>query len=279
MKAEAKCYECLDRLVLQTAGLATDDKKLRDRAIAAGRSVLDENFSNNAVTIDIASKFHRVIRDVTRNPDPFKQMKEKEISVSREMAEKIRPQYGDGLVDLIKFAVVGNGIDFFRPIDEVAEQMKQPAEFDIDDTDQFIARFISAKTILYLADNAGEVFFDMPLLKIMRKSARVIYVVKESPVQNDLTMEEIRNIGIQDEVGEVITTGADNPGVVWHEASEEFKREFEAADLIFAKGMGFYEGLTELPPNGKVFHCLMAKCGAVSRSLGATLGGYAGFMR
>jgi len=279
MKAEAKCYECLERLVLQTAGLSTDDEHLRVQAIAAGREVLKEHFSTDAVTIDIASRFHRVIRQITRNPDPYLEMKEKEIAISREMSRKIRSQYGDSLIDLIKFAAVGNGLDFFRPIDEVVEQMKQSVAFLIDDTNLFESRLRSARSILYLADNAGEIFFDMPLLNRMRESARVIYVVKESPVQNDLTMREIRQTGMEAEAGEVMTTGTDNPGVMWADASESFKVEFESADLIFAKGMGFYEGLTELPPNGKVFHCLMAKCGAVSRSLGVSMGNYVAFMR
>lgn len=279
MKAEAKCYECLDSLVLRTAGLSTDDEQLRARAIDAGRQVLKENFSSDSVTIDIASKFHRAMREITWNPDPYREMKDKEIAISRDMSRKIRPQYGDGLIDLIRFSAVGNGIDFFRPIDEVAEQMKEPVVFVRDDSRQFEILSGSAEKILYLADNAGEIFFDMPLLNRLRKSARVIYVVKESPVQNDLTMEEIRQEGMEAETGETMTTGADNPGVMWLDASEEFRTEFESADLILAKGMGFYEGLTELPPNGKVFHCLMAKCGAVARSLGVSLGSYVAFMR
>ena len=144
MKAEAKCYECLERLVLQTAGLSTDDEQLRAQAIAAGRKVLKDHFSSDAVTIDIASKFHRVIRKITRNPDPYLEMKEKEIEISREMSRKIRPQYGDDLIDLIKFAAVGNGLDFFRPIDEVVEQMRQPVEFIVDDSKQFETLFRSA---------------------------------------------------------------------------------------------------------------------------------------
>ncbi len=279
MKAEAKCYECLDRLVVQTAGLATDDHRLREQAIVEGRKMLKKHFSTDAVTIDIAAKFQRVIREVSQNPDPYREMKEKEISVAGEMFGKIRSNYGDGLLDLIKFAVVGNGLDFFRPIDEVSEQMKQAVELVIDDSKIFEERFISAKKILYLADNAGELFFDMPLLNMMRKTARVIYVVKESPVQNDLTLEEIKLAEMEAEAGETMTTGADNPGVMWSYASEEFKEEFESADLIFAKGMGFYEGLTELPPYNKVFHCLMAKCGAVSRSLGVPLGSYVVLLR
>ncbi len=199
--------------------------------------------------------------------------------MSREMSPRIRSQYGDSIIDLVKFAVVGNGLDFFRPLDEVVEQMKQPVAFAIDNADQFEEMFKSAEKILFLADNAGEVFFDMPLLNRMRESTRVIYVVKESPVQNDLTREEIKQAGMEAEAGEVMTTGADNPGVMWENASEAFRNEFDSADLIFAKGMGFYEGLTELPPKGKVFHCLMAKCGAVARSLDVSLGSYAALMR
>ncbi len=279
MKAEPKCYECLGRLVEQTAGLSTDDDKIKAQAIAAGRKSLDENFSTDAVTIDIATKFHRAMRAITLNPDPYREMKEKEMAMSREMAPRIRSEYGDSLIELVKFAVVGNGLDFFRPLDEVVEQMKQPVAFAIDDADQFKTKFHSAEKVLFLADNAGEVFFDMPLLKKMRESARVIYVVKESPVQNDLTREEIRQSGMEAEAGEVMTTGADNPGVMWENASETFRNEFDSADLIFAKGMGFYEGLTELPSKGKVFHCLMAKCGAVARSLDVSLGSYVALIR
>ncbi|MCP4681105.1 MAG: DUF89 family protein [Desulfobacterales bacterium] len=279
MKAEAKCYECLERLVVQTAGLATNDHQLREQALVEGRKVFRKYFSTDAVTIDIAAKFQRVIREVSRNPDPYREMKEKEISVSRKIFGKIRSNYGDGLLDLIKFAVVGNGLDFFRPVDKVAGQMEQAVEFVIDDSNIFEEKFISAKKILYLADNAGELFFDMPLLNVMRKTARVIYVVKESPVQNDLTMEEIKLTKMEAEAGETMTTGADNPGVMWSDASEAFKEEYESSDLIFAKGMGFYEGLTELPPSNKVFHCLMAKCGAVSRSLGVPLGSYVALLR
>jgi uncharacterized protein with ATP-grasp and redox domains len=279
MKAEEKCYDCLARLVKQASDLATEDEGLRAAAYAEGMRVLREDFSTEAVTIAIATKFHRAIREVSRNPDPFREMKEREIALSREMAERIRPQYGDGFGDLLKFCVLGNALDFFKPIDDVVEQMKQPVTFVLDDCAAFERKLESAKKILYLADNAGEVFFDLPLLKRMRRSARVTYVVKSAPVQNDVTVEDLELAGVEEEVGEVMTTGAANPGVVFSEASEEFKREFEAADLIFAKGMGYYEALSELPPMGKAFYCLMAKCGAVSRSLGVPQGSYIAALR
>ena len=128
--------------------------------------------------------------------------------------------------------------------------------------------------MLYLADNAGEVFFDIPLLKLMRKYTRVLYVVKEAPVQNDITIEEIKKAGVENEIGEVITTGTATPGIDFDQASDSFKRAFENADFVFAKGMGCYETLDELQPEGRIFFCLKAKCKPVARSLGVALDSY-----
>jgi uncharacterized protein with ATP-grasp and redox domains len=47
-----------------------------------------------------------------------------------------------------------------------------------------------------------------------------------------------------------------------------------SAALIFAKGMGYYEALSELPKQGKFFYCLMAKCKPVADSLGVPMNSY-----
>ena len=80
--------------------------------------------------------------------------------------------------------------------------------------------------------------------------------------------------GIESDMGDVMTTGTATPGIDFSQASDEFKTEFESADLIFAKGMGYYESLSELPPRGRILYCLMAKCGPVADSLGVPLGSY-----
>jgi hypothetical protein len=67
--------------------------------------------------------------------------------------------------------------------------------------------------------------------------------------------------------GEVMTTGTATPGVIFTLASDEFKQAFEQADFVFAKGMGYYETLEELPARGRIFFCLKAKCAPVARSL------------
>jgi hypothetical protein len=127
---------------------------------------------------------------------------------------------------------------------------------------------------LYLADNAGELYFDLPLIRWMKRFARVTYVVKPSPVQNDLTLADIRRSGLETEFGGVESTGVASPGIVFSLASARFKREFESADLVFAKGMGHYEALSELSPEGRFFYCLRAKCQPVADSLGVPINSY-----
>jgi damage-control phosphatase, subfamily I len=64
--------------------------------------------------------------------------------------------------------------------------------FVLDDSEQLEAKLKDASKVLYLADNAGELYFDLPFVKWMKQFAQVIYVVKPSPVQNDLTLEDVR---------------------------------------------------------------------------------------
>ena len=108
----------------------------------------------------------------------------------------------------------------------------------------------------------------------MRDEAQVIYVVKGSPVQNDITLEDLARAGLAEEMGEVMTVGADTVGVDFVYASEEFKREFELADMIFAKGMGHYETLTELTQDGRIAYCFMAKCDTIADSLKVPLNSF-----
>jgi hypothetical protein len=259
--------------------MATDDEELKARAVAEGVKVLDNNFSLDRVSIVVATRIHDVIKQITGNPDPYYQMKQREIEVARELYNEMKFKYGDDFKALLKLAVLGNTLDFFRPLDIVKEDMKRGVKFTIDDSDKFETKLECASKILYLADNAGEVFFDLPLIKYMRLFAAVTYVIKSSPVQNDITIAEVRQTGLESDLGDIITTGTATPGIIFSLASAQFKREFEGADLIFAKGMGYYESLSELPAEGKVFYCLKAKCQPVADSLKVPLNSFVAMLR
>ncbi|MGB2800642.1 MAG: ARMT1-like domain-containing protein [Dehalococcoidia bacterium] len=279
MKVASECYQCLGRLVRRVADLSTSGESLRAEAISTGLKIVDDNFSYDVISIAIATKIHQAIKEITGNPDPYRGMKDEEMRISREVFEEISSTYTEDFKGCLALSVLGNAIDFFRDFDSIKEDMRGTVKFSLDDSSRYEEKLKDAKAVLFLADNAGEVFFDLPLVQWMGKFAKVTYVVKESPVQNDLTLEDLRRSGLEGEFDAVTTTGTATPGVILSLASAQFNREFESADLILAKGMGYYEGLTELPSDGRVMHCLKAKCKPVADSLGVPLNSYVAVLR
>jgi len=274
MKAAKECYQCLEKSIYQAAEWATRDEGLKAKAIKESLRMLKKGFSLDKVSPSIATEVHRAIREITQNADPYSQEKEKEIAIARELYQEINSEYSNDLSNCLKLAAKGNAMDFFKPIDIVKEDMKKPIDFVIDDSNRLLTKLQAVGKVLYLADNAGEVLFDLPLVRLMSQSAEVVYAVKASPVLNDITLGDLKRIGLEDEFGKVITTGTATPGIDFSLASIEFKGEFESADLVFAKGMAYYESLSEFPAQGKFFYCLMAKCKPVADSLKVPLNSY-----
>ena len=279
MKLSRDCYQCLQRLVYQAAELATGDKQTSVRAVEAGLRVIDDNFSYDEVSIVVATKIHNVIKEITQNPDPYREVKDREIAVARELYDEMKLKYWDGFGGLVKLAALGNILDFFRPLDVIKKDIRKEVNFVVDDSAHFESRLKDADKVLYLADNAGEVFFDLPLVSWMKQFTSVAYVVKGSAVQNDSTLEDVKLAGLETELGDIMDTGTATPGIDFALASDQFKHEFESADLILAKGMGYYESLSELPADGKIFHCLMTKCKPVTDSLNVPLNSFVAMLR
>lgn len=267
MKLSICCHQCLERLTHQAAEFATSNPELRDRATKEGLRVLDRLFSPERVSPDIANEIHRTIRRVTGNPDPYRERKRKEREVAQRLFPEVRSRYGADFDSCVRLSLLGNTLDFFKSPDEVVEELREPVELATDHTSQIRKSLSRAKKVIYLADNAGECFFDLPLVKKMRETARVIYVVKGLPVQNDITLGDLNLAGLLEEMGETITTGTDTVGIDFTLASPEFRRQFETADIIFAKGMGYYETLSEFPIYGRIVYCLKAKCQPIAASL------------
>lgn len=279
MKIADECYHCLGRLVRQAAELATEDSLLRARAIQQGLDFLSREFAPEKTSIAVATPLHRIVREVTGNPDPYLSMKQAEVAMAERLYRLWDRGPGSSLRDDILMAVRGNTIDFFKDFEEIRREMELPVNFAIDDTRFLESKLNEASRVLYLADNAGEVFFDLPLVRRLGGLGSVTYVVKESPVQNDISLTDLEYFGLMARLPRVITTGTDTPGVDMELASAEFRAEYEGADLVLAKGMGYWETLSELPAEGKVLHLLKAKCVPVAASLGVSLGSYVGVMR
>jgi len=104
MKLAPGCYECLRRLIYQAAKLATNDVSLKQRAINEAMKILDDEFSCSQLSIVIATKIHKVVREVTHNPDPYRAMKEREMTLTKELRPAIKSRYKDELRGCLKLA-------------------------------------------------------------------------------------------------------------------------------------------------------------------------------
>ncbi len=280
MKIQRECYHCLRRLIDQAVNLATQDLKKKDVARRSAIAILDHEFSDSAIPAKIASRFHQTISDITGNKDPYHEMKRDAMNMAKRIFREVAPIYGNDLQSLLKLSVLGNAIDFFRKLEEIEVHIKGGVRFALDDIKKFKTLLgENVKTILYLSDNAGEQYFDLPLVKWLEgQGFEVIYVVKEHAVQNDITMRDLESSRTLSQFKRVVTTGTATVGLDLNMTSKTFIKVFEEAGVIIAKGMGYYETLSILPDKGNVLHLLMAKCRPVAGSIGVPLNSYVAWL-
>jgi len=249
--------------------LATTDPERRRRARDAALDIVEQDFGPEAIPARIANRYHLAIAAISGNPDPFAARKALETAYLSRMYQRLAPAYGQDLKSLLKLAVAGNAVDYFRSEEEVAREMLARVELGASDLPDF-QRLLNASPglLLYLADNAGEQFFDRPLVAHLRRRGwEVLYVVKAGPIQNDLTREDLYASGLGEALEPVRDTGARTVGLVLEETNPAFRELFHRAGLIIAKGMGHFETLSYLD-DPRLYFLLQAKCAPVARALG-----------
>jgi damage-control phosphatase, subfamily I len=141
-----------------------------------------------------------------------------------------------------------------EPFHGIAEDLRSAAE--------------TADKILYLADNAGELVFDWPLIEQLGPE-HVTVAVRGHAVLNDATLEDAKAAGL-DQWVEVVGNGSDAPGTVLEDCSPSFQRRFHEADLIIAKGPGNFEALSDEP--AKIFFLFKVRCSVISGRIGLPIG-------
>ncbi|SHJ45836.1 hypothetical protein SAMN05444280_12018 [Tangfeifania diversioriginum] len=174
----------------------------------------------------------------------------------------------------LRLAIAGNIIDFgptnHFDVEGTIEKVLN-SQFAIDHSRQLQEEIKKAKTILYLGDNCGEIVLDKLFLETIAHP-NVWFAVRETPVLNDATEKEAREVGIH-HVANIISNGDDAPSTLLNRISPEFQEIYQKADLIISKGMGNYEGLMfETDP--RLFFLLMVKCPVIGRKIGAEKGDF-----
>jgi uncharacterized protein with ATP-grasp and redox domains len=279
MKVHYECAACFLRQTREALNLASDDDELKMDVTEKVVKIISENFHRGGVSNVIGTNIHRTIKDETGNNDPY--IMEREISNDLAMqylpnVEKILEK-DRNLKNYLKVAIAGNVLDFGAlGLDTDMESLivktmrKEPA---IDNSKELEEELIKSETVLFLADNIGEIVFDKILIeKINNYQVDVTVALKEKPILNDACIEDALKIGL-DEVSKLTSTGTDSIGIIEEDVSEEFLELFNKSDMVIAKGLGNYEGLGEMELGEKPVFCLLnAKCKPVARDIGVNLG-------
>lgn len=285
MKTYLDCIPCFFKQALEAARIAGATKKMQKRILNELAKILPE-FALTSSPPEMGRTIHNLVKKITQNGDPYARVKEKSNKLALGVYNKLKKKINysqDKLLMAIELAIAGNIIDYGvkNSLDVGAELKKILDEENkivkkenkaIFNYSKFKHALGDAQTILYLADNAGEVVFDRVLIEEIRKrdkNKKVIYAVKKKPIINDALRKDAYRCKIY-KVAEIISCGSDAPGTILSLCSKKFLKVFKEADLVISKGQGNFEALSNT--KRPVFFLFMAKCPIIAEDVSARVG-------
>ena len=263
---------------MQAVRFLSDDEKLHEKVLReVAKKLLESDW--DATPPELAHEVHRIVKWLTNEEDPYRKVKKESNDAVLKMYPALKKQVEeskDPLRTAVRLAIAGNIIDFgplqnFNLEETVREVLQK--QFAIDDYETLKENLEKADTLLFFADNAGEIGFDKLLIETFlktRKLEKISFVVKGGPIINDATLEDAVYMGLCDLSNvEFLKMSNSEPGTGPERSSQTVKNWITDHDLVISKGQGNYEGLSE---HNDLFFLLMAKCPVIASDIGAEVG-------
>lgn len=272
MKTVIDCYSCFIRQGLQAARLAGAGPEEQDRSVRAIMGYLLGSNPHES-PVEVARAVQEIVTRITGVRDPYAAVKKtsnwQAASWIRRAEEKLADDPVHGFSRALRLAIAGNIMDFGPDPDFDLEGTLERCLRDpmgIDQSLLLMDRLESARSLAYLADNAGEIAFDQLLLSFLIrrfKLERVLFVVRERPFLNDALLGDSACFDIAGKGGvEVAEMGPGKPGPdagswpVWEQVLQ--------ADVRIAKGQANAEAFDVEPD---FFLLFMVKCPVVAGNI------------
>ena len=184
-----------------------------------------------------------------------------------ERLEKLVRAEADPLRTAVALCTAGNYIDFgvVKHVTEegLLEKLGMWRRYlpEEEEYRHFIRDLSAGGELFFLHDKCGEIVLDKLLISQIREGfpkLHIASVVRHSPISNDVTREDAREVGLSEVSDEILTNGVKDLGGTALEAlpRELFKRMTRAT--VIAKGQGNFETLIGCGLN--VYYMLLAKC-------------------
>ncbi|MBN1946895.1 MAG: DUF89 family protein [Bradymonadales bacterium] len=275
MKTYLDCIPCLLRQSLEAARNVTEDVQVHQHTIRHVLRVIAE-LDLHLPPPSVSQLIHRKLRELTGVADPYQDAKKRHNQLAMGVLTELSADLDrspDPLQAAARLAMAANLIDLSVPGSlsepQVLAALRESGNNTVHgDWAAFHRETAAASTILFLADNAGEIAIDRLLVQALGPE-RVTVAVRGGPVINDATLEDAREVRMH-ELVEVIDNGSDAPGTILADCSSQFRERFHQADLIIAKGQGNFETLSGV--NAKIFFLFKVKCPVTAEHAGLPLG-------
>jgi uncharacterized protein with ATP-grasp and redox domains len=283
MKMNPRCTYCLLSRVHFQSKLSTDDEELISKTIHECLGVMNKHYNPEAVSASIATKIHRKCYEVLEDNDPYGVTKKlinqaamKVLPVAKEKIYENSPDDREIFRRVVLASVIANYFDFGIMGFDASEDKFEDAflkhfehGLDVDETPKMLGLL---EDVVYIADNCGEILFDMLVFDVIKKlGGKITLVVRGGPILTDVTLEEVKEFEIDRKVDRILTTGSNAVGVLIEEAPAELINAMKDATLIISKGMANYETLSE-HNFGPIAYLLLTKCECVAEDLGLEQG-------
>ena len=273
---------------------ATRNMQVQEDVCNAVNTLMDIRRANGDYLIEsltpeeLWGSIFEMVKLHTGNPNPYHHDKLK----ARKTALDLMPEFwNDNWLTRLKLVVAGNVIDYSsaRVIQKVnanpdyfSQALRAAVEtpFAIDCYELFHEKVIDAapQQILWLADNDGEVVFDIAfILELVECGHQICIVGKADNASNDVTLEDLHDItkhsqfkalqwAIEEGRVTLISSGAKTIGTNLYNATPEFINALLDVDLVISKGQGNF--FTTPGWHKDTFYLLMSKGLTAERSTG-----------
>lgn len=282
-----ECSACIIGSLRIAIPLLTDDEEKRYQYFRTAYERIGEGFKKHQPPLELSILLHQELYKAAGKRNPYAPLKKQSIDSARlalpSIEEKVNRYTGyDKLRAALAAAITGNVIDYnVAGHDAQLENLESlfndimSVGFAIDDSKSLWNTLNSHKgKVLFLADNAGESYFDIPLLHLIKDFGwNLTYVVKGEAMINDATRGDIQGSEIED-LATIEDTGAWAHGVPKKWVSTEFLNSVRNSNLVISKGQANIESFPEIQEEVDVetYYVTRGKCPHISRIIGARKG-------
>lgn len=276
MNFTSDCISCLVTRQFKFARAHSEDERvIRAYLEDVLKTILDS--PKNVAGAYLSAQFSKLQKKYFDLDDPYSAIKREANDLMLCLLPQLRKsvaEASDPLAAAIQLACTGNFLDFaVLDAEEIRQRLdeaiEKAPETPLDEATyaRFRDDLSNAKTLLMIADNAGEIVTDLVLMEQLKKEypgLRLVYGVRGDNAQNDATREDAAYTGM-DRLAEIIDNGTNIPGTELAYCPEEFLKEFWGADVVISKGQANFECLLGCGAN--VYYLFLCKCDLLRRVL------------